>query len=360
MRRGLLLAAFCTFFSLPASVHAEEPTSPAMKLTITPAATGLWSMRIQNTGDTPVRVPADPRLLSLEITPPAGATPSEPAKGKTKAKAPAGPPKCVLPDAARPSTDEGHELVIPATRSWSTTFDPLFMCFGARERAALVAGASVKARFGWAPPAPPKGKTAPAPSPPFAVTPVGASVGKVTPQKELESDPVTLADAVTTKPAGGASSEADAAKVYLTLPETMDAAKGADLSTTVTLVNDSERPITLLFRPDMVQFSVSGPAGSASCGTARNIGSPMRELFVTVGSKGRTSLSVLFTAVCDAGTFDSPGLYRISAKLDTTQASGRSIDVKTWDDVAQTKSPLLLRVREARKAAPPSSRPSLD
>jgi hypothetical protein len=365
MHRGLLIAAFCTLSLAFQDAQAEEPAKssapagspPSMKMTVTPAATGLWSLKIQNTGESPVRIPADPRLISLEVTRPSGT-----AEVDKKAKGPPAPPTCTLPADARPSTDEGQELVIPGSRSWSTTFDPVFMCFGARERAALVAGASVKARFGWKPPAAAKSKTAAAPSPPFAVAPVGASVGKVTPLKELESDPVTLTDAVTTKPAPASTTpEPEAPKVYLTLPETMDAAKGIDLSTTVTLANDSDRPITVLFRPDMVQFSVSGPGGSVACGGARSIGSPMRELFVTVGSKARTSLSVLFTATCGSGTFDAPGLYRISAKLDTTQASGRSINVKTWDDVAQSKQPLLLRVREPRHLAGTApSRPNLD
>lgn len=328
-----------------------------MKMTVTPAATGLWTLKIQNAGDSPVRVPADPRLLSLEISSPSGAAVEADAKGK-KAKAPIGAPKCELPADARPSSDEGHEIVIPGSRSWSTTFDPLFMCFGARERAALVAGASVKAHFGWKAPAAPKNGKASPPSPPYAVAPVGASVGKLAPLKEIDSDPVTLADSV--KPATtSTTAEGEPPKVYLTLPETMDAAKGVDLSTTVTLANDSDRPITLLFRPDMLQFSVSGPGGSVACGSQRNIGSPMRELFVTVGSKARTSLSVLFTATCGSGTFDAPGLYRISGKLDTTGASGRSINVKTWDDIASTKSPMLLRIREPHHAPPPS-RPSLD
>lgn len=362
MKRGLLVPAWFALAVVPASAQAEEPTSApapaagAIKLTITPSASGPWSMRIQNMGEGPVRVPADPRLLSLEI-----ATPNAAAEVDRKTKAPLAAPRCVLPDDARPSTDDGREIVIPATRSWSSTFDPLFFCFGARERAALVAGASVKARFGWRSPAPGKGKAAPALAPPFAVTPVGAAVGKILPQKEIEADPVTLTDPVGTKPAsnGGSATPEEAPKIFLSLPETMDAHKGVDLGTTVTLVNDGDRPITLLFRPDMVQFFVSGPVGNVSCGSPRNIGSPMRELFVTLGAKARTSLSVLFTATCSSGTFDQPGLYRVSAKLDTTLASGRSVNVKTWDGVALTKSPLLLRVREGHHAPPPG-RPNLD
>lgn len=370
MKRALLLGVFCTLsvttaggalagLSVDASTSALA--APSMKLTVTPSASGPWALRVQNTGETPVRIPADARLLSLEITPPAG----QPVALDKAAKkgAPVGSPTCVLPDDARPSTDEGLELVIPATRGWSTTFDPLFYCFGARERAALVAGASVKARFGFKAPAV-KGKTPAIPSPPFAVSPVGASVGKIAAVKMIEADPVTLPDAFSAKaPATGArpaSSDAPAeSKVYLTLPETMDAAKGVDLTTNVTLVNDSDRAVTLLFRTDMMQFTASGPGGSVACGAVRNIGSPMKELFVTVGAKGKTSMGVMFTATCGPGTFDQPGLYRLDAKLDTTQASGRSINVKTWDDVAMTKQPLLLRVREAHHPPPPA-RPNLD
>lgn len=361
MKRALLLGVFCTLSvttagGARAGLSVDALAEPSMKLTVTPSATGPWALRVQNTGDSPVRIPADARLLALEITPPAGHAVE--LDKVAKKGAPVGSPTCVLPDDARPSTDEGVELVIPATRGWSTTFDPLFYCFGARERAALIAGASVKARFGWKPPAAVKGKT-PAPNPPFAVSPVGASVGKLAAVKQIEADPVAVPEGFSAKGPAPASEAPSESKVYLTLPETMDAAKGVDLSTTVTLVNDGDRAITLLFRPDMVQFTASGPGGSVACGSVRNIGSPMKELFVSVGAKGKTSLAVLFTATCNPGTFDQPGLYRVNAKLDTTQASGRTINVKTWDDVAVTKAPLLLRVREAHRPQP-SARPNLD
>ena len=139
----------------------------------------------------------------------------------------------------------------------------------------------------------------------------------------------------------------------------MDAAKGEELSTTVTFHNESDRAVTLMFRPDMVQFVVHGPMGTIGCGTPRSIASPMRELFVTVGAKSHTALSVLFTATCGPGTFNDAGLYRIDARLDTRQASGRAISLKTWDSVATTNEPLLLRVREPRRAGP-GRRPQLD
>ncbi|MDF2695732.1 MAG: hypothetical protein K0S65_4115, partial [Labilithrix sp.] len=283
-----------------------------------------------------------------------------------KATTPPAPLRCSLPDDARPTTDAGRELVVPSKRSWSASFDPLFYCFGARERAALVPGTSVKARFGWPPPPARAGTTpakAKAPAPPFAATPVGASVGKVSPVKALEGDALTLTDAVIKADEVTKSSSSDDAKspdaIRLSVPAAMDAARGTELTTTVTLTNGSDRPITLLYRPNMLQFSVSGPAGNVSCGYPRNVAAPIRELFITVPVKGKTETSVLFTTTCPPGTFDEPGIYRVTPRLDTTGASGRTLGLKTWDGQATSKAPLLLRVRNPRKPALPA-RPTLD
>ncbi len=353
----------------PAKTADPEPALPPPQVTlkVTPDAIGgPWRLHIENTGEGPVRIPADPRLLVLELTPPASAEPEPKAK-----KAPAGPTtlRCILPADARPATDEGRELVVPTKRSWSASFDPLFYCFGPRERAALVAGTSVKARFGWQSPQPRPGAkpgTTRAPAPPLAVMPVGASVGKIAPAKELEAAPFTLAEAVTVpkdgdKPKGESATggEEAPAAVTLSVPEAVDAANGSELATTVTLTNGTDRPITLLYRPDMVQFGVSGPGGSVSCGSPRSVAAPIRELFITVPAKGKTSASVLFTTTCPGGTFDEPGIYRVTPRLDTTGASGRPIGLATWDGYAAAKAPLLVRVRSPRKPALPA-RPTLD
>jgi hypothetical protein len=379
VRGGALLASTCSLALLttsvassgaPAKTPAPDPEPalppPHVTLTVTPGSSGgPWRLQIENQGEGPVRIAADPRLLIFELTPPAPAAPeaTKPeATSKKKAPAPAAP-RCILPDDARPSTDDGRELVIPPKRSWSATFDPLFYCFGARERAALVPGTSVKTLFGW--PAPPpragaKPGKAPTPAPPFAVTPVGASVGKVAAAKVIEAPPVVLTEAVPIAKTGNDTGD-DTAQggVTLSVPETMDAARGGELATTVTLTNGTDRPITLLYRPEMLQFSVSGPAGSVSCGSAKTVAAPIRELFTTVPVKGKTATSVLVTTTCPAGTFDEPGIYRIVPRLDTTNASGRKVGLKTWDGTAVGTAPLLLRVRSPRKPALPP-RPALD
>jgi hypothetical protein len=354
----------------PVKKEAEPPLAPLpppqVRLKVTPGPGGApWRMSIENRGDGPVRIPADPRLLILELTPAGEPEPTDP---KAKKKAPSPPPRCVLPADARPSTDDGRDLVIPPKRSWSATFDPLFYCFGARERGALVAGTTVKAVFGWPPP-PQQTKAGKAPAlvPPLAVTPVGASVGKVSPLKAIEADAFVLTDGVPFASASahasdGGDRDADgetSAEMTLSIPAALDATRGTELGTTVTLHNRSDRPKTLLFRPDMLTFTVTGPTGVVSCGSPRQVTSPIRELFTTVPVKGKTETTVLLGAACPAGTFDQPGIYRVAPKLDTTGASGRSLGIETWEGVAVTKTPLVVRVRTARHPALPP-RPTLD
>jgi hypothetical protein len=321
-----------------------ETTAPSVTLTVTPGTNGgPWRVRVTNDGELPVRLAADVRLLSLELTPP---------DQKKKAEL-----RCLLPDDARPSSDDGYEIVIPGKRSWSQVFDPFFFCFGAKERAALLTGTVVKARFGWKPPrARPGAKPAP-PSPPFAIAPVGAAIGQLAPLKELEAAPVTLGETV--KVGATTAAEGAAPALTLTLPDALDASRGVELGTTVTVANASERAVTLLLRPDTLAFTVSGPGGSVSCGTPKQVASPIRESFTTLGPKGRSQISLLLTAVCPAGTFDEPGAYRVFPRIDTRTASGRAIGLKTWDDEASGRTPMLLRIRTPRRPTV-APRPALD
>ena len=320
---------------LGAPAKAPELPPAPVTLTVTPGAgTAAWEMSITNTGASPVRIPADPRLLVLELTPQV--------PGKKGAA-----PTCQLPDDARPATDEERELVIPAKRTWSATFDPLFYCFGARERAALVSGTKVTPRFGF---------TSKAKAGPYAVAPVGASVGKVAPAKIIDGVAFTIADGATAPPAPVGDEKA----TWLSVPEAADVGRGAEIGTTVSLHNTGDRAITLLYRPEFLAFRVISPSGAVACGSTKQVAAPIRELFSTVRPKGRADLSILVTAVCPAGTFDEPGIYRVMPRLDTTGASGQSLGLKSWDSTATAKTPLLLRVRTARRPSTNTTLPTLD
>ncbi|MDB4935050.1 MAG: hypothetical protein JWP87_2022 [Labilithrix sp.] len=365
--------------SLASRAHADEGsalTPPPLAFSVTAGTGGgPWKLRVENTGDVPVRIAADPRLLVLEVTPPAGFVDEAAiAKAKASRTAPpkpadlAKPVRCVLPDDARPATDEGRELVVPAKRSWTATFDPLLYCFGARERAVLVNGATVTAQLGWVPP-PPRAGARPSTkpvvlAPPFVAAPVGAAIGRVAPAKALQAAPITLAENVTTASASASASGSEAdtpgTTLTLTMPDTLDVSKGAEISTTVTVANDGDKPVVLLFRPETLRFTVNGPAGSVACGTTRAVGSPIRELYSTLGVRARTSVALLITAVCPSDTFDEPGIYRVTPMLDTSGASARSIGLKTWDGTVTGRTPMLLRVRSARRAPTSTTRPVLD
>ena len=336
-----------------------EPATPNVTLAVTPgSAGGPWKLVVTNGGELPVLIAADPRIITLDLIP------QNPSAKVTTVR-------CNLPDDARPSSDEGRELVVPAKRSWSTSFDPLFYCFGAKERALLVPGTTVKAHLGWpAPLVAPKNAKKPAPpSAPYVVSPVGAAVGQLAPMKALEASTFTLSEAVTAAPppasaaaASPEANEATAAKkpLAITATEATDVGRGVDVPITLTLANESDRAVTTFFRASTLAFTVNGPAGSVSCGSPRAIAEPFRELFTTIGVKGKSSQTLLISALCPAGTFDEPGVYRVIARLDTRGTSGRNVGLKTFDGEVVAKTPALIRVRTPRKTAPPSKKPQLD
>lgn len=365
---ALLASAFVAVVLGPRAASADEPAAPSagasLALAVTPGEGGApWTLRISNGGELPVRLAADARLLSFEVTPPAGAAGAKASQ----------PVTCVLPEDGRPASDEGQELVVPAKRSWSMPVDPLLYCFDARARAALVPGAIVKARFGWTSRGVAKGKAPAKEQAPFVASPVGASVGKLAPAKALESSPFTLTEAQRVsaapllpatpgkpaQPAPTAEPEERPSGLALVAAATLDVSRGVDLPVTVTLVNEGDRPAVLVFRPEMIRFRVASPSGTVSCGSTLERASPIRELFATLPPRGRASQTVLLSASCPDGTFDAPGLYRATAILDTSRASGRPIGVKSFDGIVTAKEPTLVRVRAVRRPVP-TKRPVLD
>lgn len=381
------LALVTTDASADSAAEAPVLAAPPLTFGVEPSRDEgeTWKLKIENTGDVPVRLVADPSLLILELSPPTAAS----------AKRAPAEVVCALPTDARAANDSDAVLVVPPRRSWSVVFDPTFYCFGKRERAALVKGTVVKPRFGWLP-----SGTAKKPVAPFVAGPTSEGGTRIAQAKTLEGRPFVLGESDasngTSHDAPDASkadaSKADASKadapkdasktdapksadakpgdvaapegptskpseptrapLALTLPATLDASFGKDLSTTVTLANGGEASVTTFFRSNAIGFRVQGPGGTTTvCGTPRAVASPIPELFTTLKPRGRTSLAVLFTTVCPPETFARPGIHRVFAVLDTTQASGRSIGVRTWDGKIESAAPLVVRVRRTKDAS---------
>jgi hypothetical protein len=145
---------------------------------IAPALEGPWTLRIDNPGPKPVRIPADVRLLEMEVDLPEPPDPPEapdadPKKKKAAAKKkPAAKPKplrCSLPDALRPSAfPEARALLLAPGESYIEKFDPNLFCFG-KSGAGLVGAATVRSHFGWKPPKKTQWTAKKPPSGPFAV-----------------------------------------------------------------------------------------------------------------------------------------------------------------------------------------------
>ena len=325
--------------ALPKGKPAPAPpvVPPQVSLTLAAdAADSGWSMKIENTGNVPLRVVADARLLSFEITGTDGGAPV----------------KCSLPQDARPQTDLQRALVVPPGRSYGERFDPRLYCFNPKEEKALEEGATVTAKYGW--PTPKAGAL----SPPFAVSPPdvdprsNADAGWPSPVKEIEATAITLPKR---GPGPGWYAPPNGPRMSVRMTQRTDTGELFDQSVTVTIHNDGIRPETVMFVPAAVAFDLQGPRGRAircSLGVA-----PMglRDLTTTVGPGRDASLSVALDRLCPVGTFDWEGLYRVVPWLDTRRIqapSGMSLATGVW-----MGDPAIVRVRHG-KLVPPQ--PALD
>lgn len=353
-RVATLAALACLAATTAGAARADEPPPPSrapVSLTVTPGPGGAWRVRVENTGELPVRVAADLSLLTLEIEPPAD--PKARRRGPTKVS-------CALPASARPDNDDDSALVVPGKRAWSAGFDPRLFCFGAKERAALTEGAKVTARFGF--PKPRRAKAGAPETSPFAITPVGAAYGKLAPEKELTQAPFTLAaaDLPQPPPAVPQAPPPDGAptRLVLDMADYVDSQRGKGIGVTLTLANRGERNTTLSFRPGTITFDVDGPQGHVECDRPQKGGTPIRELYTRLGPGGRTALGVLVDVKCPPDTFVAPGIYRVIPILDTREADGFEAGLSTYNGEVRG-APSVVRVREwQRESARP--RPQLD
>jgi len=114
--------------------HAALPPAPLSIRVIAPSPDPPWTLRIDNEGDRPVRIPADIRLLSFEI--------QRPGKGNTwQACRPA-------PGQKPGSFPTSRAVYLAPGESWVESFDPRLFCFGLQGDR-LRGGTLVRPRFGF-------------------------------------------------------------------------------------------------------------------------------------------------------------------------------------------------------------------
>jgi hypothetical protein len=340
MRSGHFPTSLLIFFSSVLAFAGPKPPAaavnpPRIVLTLTAPSVNAWKLRIENTGEVPLRLVADARLLSLEITPPSGKH-----------------VLCVLPNDARPASDAAGAIVFFPKTAFVASIDPRFYCMHHLE--SLVVGSKVVAHFGWT-----AGRTVTAP---FVVAPIlegstsaaAASDSPVSPAKEVVGALITLdEDGIPKAPPTVSRPSADA-RLDLALSRRLDAARPEDLTATISVTNTGVRAVTFLFRPQTLGFDVIGPTGTATrCGGAGE-SAGIREFFTTLAPKAKTSITILPSALCPSGTFDRPGVYEVRPRLDTRLASGKSVGLHTFDDLV-VGPPSLVRIRSSRPNTPQPS-----
>jgi hypothetical protein len=116
-----------------------------------------------------------------------------------------------------------------------------------------------------------------------------------------------------------------------------------------------------------MRFEVTGPHGNEDCRWPLAPVAAMHELFTTLRGGGSADLSVLLDAYCSSRSFEDPGLVIIRPELDTRQASGADIGLRTFDGRVLASSPVIVRLRQGSSTAhlqhprlEPLPRPAVD
>jgi hypothetical protein len=328
----------------PKAPPPPQAPKPNVTLTLDAPSRGMWKMRVENAGDVPVRLTADARLLSLDVTLPNAKKPMH----------------CALPADMRPTNDVDRALVLPPKRSYSEIVDPRLYCFGTSD-ALLTDGAKVIAHLGFRP----LGAKAPAKlAPPFAVSPFDGVEPAVAPLDELVAEPVTLVAAEPATPAAPpsppkAGDDPFPVKLALGVPKHVEASDTLDLTVTVTVTNQGSRPVTLLLRPETIGFDVIGPSGATRCSWPGAPGGAVREAFTTLAPKAKQSTSVLIGAVCPSEAFNEGGLFLVRPRLDTRAIDSDRIGVRSFSGEVIGATTTLMRIHHGRRPVR-VARPRLD
>jgi hypothetical protein len=313
----------------------ESRPAPRLALSISaPTTHGTWTMRVTNEGDEPVRIVADTRLLTLEVTP----------RG---ARAPV---RCELPDDMRPSGDLDRVLVVPPGRSYTETFEPRLFCLSPGQLEALAPGAIVVARLGW--------RSGTSTSPPFVASAVEGEDPGVAPLKSIGAPPIALPDEPTAWVApgthDGGPSDADPPKLTLTGPASVDAATPNEISIPLTLHNEGRHAVVVRFRPETLDFDVLRDGSLETCAWPAVPAAALREMFTTLAPGAGEPLDVILSSYCTTGhSLDEPGLIVVWPKLDTRDASGATLGMRTFNGQIVAAAPTIVRLHRGASVKPP-------
>jgi hypothetical protein len=343
LRFFLLLSLTMTVRAAPRAKGppADPRPSPDVRFTIhAPTTRGPWTLRVTNEGDVPVRIAADARLLSLQVWPRSARVPV----------------RCELPDDMRPGSDLDRALVVPAKRSYAESFEPRLYCFGGAQLDALAPGAIVVARLGWS--------AGPKTQPPFETWPIDGIEPELAPLKSLEAPPIALPDEPTawTVPAVAPQRDlgADDPRLSLTGATSVDAVAPNDIGIPVALRNDGTHAAVVRFRPEVLSFDIVGPGGVDHCAWPTMPAEALREMFTTLAPKRSETLDVTLSSYCIGHGLDLGGLIVVRPRLDTSNASGAALGLRSFDGEVIAMTPTIVRLHRGSAPQGLLERPRLE
>jgi hypothetical protein len=305
----------------PAVPPAVALAPAEVRLTLdAPTPRGRWTMRVANEGSVPVRIVADARFLSLELT----------RRGETRAE------RCELPAAMRPDDSADRSLVLPPGRAYVETFEPRLYCFSGSALRALGPTSIVVGHLGW------QGKG----STDWAVSPIDGVEPAVAPVRHLDSAPIFLYDERLSFVQG--ASEKGSVALALDGPPSVDADSPDEVAISVTLRNTGSRPLLVRFRPDTMGFDVVGPSGREPCAWPRRPAAPTPELFTRLPPGGSTPMSFELAAFCGE-SLDREGLLVVRPWLDTRPASAQEMGGPAFRGWVSAAAPTFVRLQRGRQ-----------
>jgi hypothetical protein len=153
-----------------------------------------------------------------------------------------------------------------------------------------------------------------------------------------------------------AVADADAPRLTLSGPRAVDAQTAQDIAIPLTLRNEGSRPVVVRFRPDSLGFDVTRDVSRA--GATRQCTwpvlptAPTADMYTTVPAHGSVDITLDLAAYCDAATFDQPGLLFVTPWLDTRNTSGRSLGLRSVDDLVVAAKRTLVRLQRTSSTEP--------
>ncbi|MFO0548995.1 MAG: hypothetical protein U0271_11450 [Polyangiaceae bacterium] len=362
---------------------AKAPSKPKLPVTFTvtaPSPDPPWTMRIENTGNAPIRIPADIRLLSFDLR----------TSGKSQTR------KCAAPKSMVPgSFPQKRELYLKPGEFYEETFDPRMFCFG-DSTDLLRPGTRLVPHFGFSDsstgePFAAEGTDDPASfaparnlaGPEFVLGPViaastsasatasasasaeaSSSTAPASAAPSSSAAPTASASATASttaaEPAGGTTADekvadANAGHIEIYVKRLVDVDAPRDAVVTITAKNEGKRRLSTVLRSRMLKFKVellkadNTPEYVVSCAGQDGAHGVAVELTSEVGAGKSVELPLLVAELCPRGTFTRPGLYRVTPLLDASHEGEALKKDNDWLGQSLALQSALIRVATGRE-----------